>query len=149
MSLCLGQFWRTDLMPLLSPPSHCWLQQREWINDCQGAPQEQQIPWGSAQSLWGALGWVEKKPRKRPFLRAAITHRRCWNEMMNVNVGLAGKWQRLTVNVGLLAREATLWGLRQGRWGRKGVELSKQEVELWPVFSSLPTLQCLFAAGAY
>lgn len=69
--------------------------------------------------------------------------------MMNVNVGLAGKWQPLAVNVGLLEREVTLWGLQQGRRGRKGAELSKREVELWPVFSSLPTLQCLFAAGAY
>lgn len=36
-----------------------------------------------------------------------------------------------------------------GRGRRKRDELSKQEVELWPVFSSLPTLQRLFAAGAY
>lgn len=65
-------------------------------------------------------------------------------------LGLAGKQQPLGVNVGLLKREVTLQGLRQGRWGRrKGAELSKREVELWPVFSSLPTLQCLFAAGAY
>jgi len=56
----------------------------------------------------------------------------------------------LSVNVGLLKREVTLWGLWQGKRGRrKGAELSKWEVELWPVFSSLPTLQCLFAAGAY
>lgn len=67
--------------------------------------------------------------------------------MINVNVGLAGK--PLTVNVGLLEREVTLWGLQRGRRGGKGDELSKWEVELWPVFSSLPTLQCLFAAGAY
>lgn len=36
-----------------------------------------------------------------------------------------------------------------GRERRKEDELSKQEVELWPVFSSLLTLQSLFAAGAY
>lgn len=62
-------------------------------------------------------------------------------------LGLAVKWQPLSVNVGLLKREVTLPGLRQGR--RKGAELSKQEVELRSIFSPLPTLQCLFAAGAY
>lgn len=50
-----------------------------------------------------------------------------------------------SVKEGRCSSGTAMWG----RGGRKGDELSKQEVELWPVFSSLLTLQSLFAAGAY
>lgn len=64
----------------------------KWIG--LGAPQEQRVPRGTAWSLWGALGWLEKKQRDRLFLRAAITHGRCWNEMMNVNAWTS--WEMAT-----------------------------------------------------
>jgi len=47
----------------LAQPSHSLLAPAKEMNKCrgQGAPQEHGAPWGSAQSLRGALGWVEKK----------------------------------------------------------------------------------------
>lgn len=62
---------------------------------------------------------------------------------------LAEKWQSWC-KCGSIKVGSHPSGTVAGEAGRrKGAELSKQEVELWPVFSSLPTLQCLFAAGAY
>lgn len=134
--------------PLAQPSTHGQPQQREWTNEqVRENPSRNELPRGVSEVCGDPLSGKKRNRRRDYFsglqLLTGGAEMRWWMLIL----GLAGKWQPLSVNVGLLKREVTLPGLRRGR--RKRAELSKQEVELWPVFSSLPTLQCLFAAGAY
>lgn len=85
----------------------------------QGPRQEQQGLRGSVQSLWGALGWVEKKQRERLFLRAAITHGRCWNEMMNVKAWTSREMATSPCKCGSIKEGSHPSGTAAGEVGEK------------------------------
>lgn len=131
MSPCPGKRRLTDPVPLLSPPAHCRFQQREWINEqVRDHHRNNELPGGVPRVCGEPLAGWKKNQRERLFLRAAITHRRCWNEMMNVNAWTSWEMATSQCKCGSIKEGSHPSGTAVGEAGEKKGELNFQSGRL-------------------